>query len=225
MSSEGAELRELAERVPRLHVRTIFDVGANTGQTVRLFRRVWPDASILAFEPVQSTFERLQANVASDTDTRCFRLAFGDQRSRARMSSKPLGTMNRIVADSSPGDVAQEEVEVETGQHFCAGQGISAIDFLKIDAEGFDLKVCRGFEAMLREQKVAILQLEVGLQLHDKRHIPLHEFQTYLDSLGYRLFRIHNQRIDPRRPAGRRGNAIFVSDRTIAENTIEQPRS
>jgi hypothetical protein len=45
-------------------VQTVFDVGANVGQTSLPLRRRFPDARILAFEPHPRTYERLVAELA-----------------------------------------------------------------------------------------------------------------------------------------------------------------
>jgi len=222
MPTELEELKEFTSRVPRLAFKTVFDVGANIGQSVRLFRSLWPGADIYAFEPVQSSFQRLQSAVAAHANVKCYQIALGDQPMRASMQSQSLGKANRILSGANDTSGPVEEVEVETGARFCASHGIHSIDYLKIDAEGFDLKACQGFEPMLKEQQIGAIQIEVGMQLTDPVHLPLHAFLSYLHPLGYRLYKIHNQHVQSHRPVSRRGNAVFVSLRQIKVNTITE---
>ena len=52
------------------------------------------------------------------------------------------------------------EVPCITGDRFCEEQGIKHVDFLKIDAEGHDFAVLRGFEKKLRSNDVDWIQFE-----------------------------------------------------------------
>ena len=44
----------------------IFDVGANTGQSVNRFKRIFNDPVIHSFEPQHNVFKQLQNNYPSD---------------------------------------------------------------------------------------------------------------------------------------------------------------
>lgn len=44
----------------------IVDVGANTGQSIKRFKSVWPTSVIHAFEPNPSTFQQLSENHGND---------------------------------------------------------------------------------------------------------------------------------------------------------------
>jgi hypothetical protein len=59
-----------------------------------------------------------------------------------------------------PGKVSHIEVPCLTGDRFCEEEMIKHIDFLKIDAEGHDLAVLRGFEKKLRSNDVDWIQFE-----------------------------------------------------------------
>ena len=47
-------------------IDTIFDVGANVGETSLALRKRFRDARVLAFEPHPDTYERLRGNVESE---------------------------------------------------------------------------------------------------------------------------------------------------------------
>lgn len=216
--SELQELRSFSDRVRNQTFGTVLDVGANVGETTRMFRRVWPQARVHAIEPVQSTFERLQQEFAGDPQVSCYRLALGEKAGAARILSIPLKKMNHIVSPDNPVEGPVEDVQVETGARFCETHGITSIDFLKIDAEGFDLQVCRGFEPLLREERIASLQVETTLQMQHRLLLPLSEFLNYLHPLGYRVFRAHAQVVARDQPIAKRCNVVFVSGKLIREN-------
>ena len=70
-------------------VSTIFDVGANIGQSADNYHAWFPSARIFCFEPIPTTFRSLVANTEAKKDQiSCFNLALGDQRERFRCRSQ-----------------------------------------------------------------------------------------------------------------------------------------
>lgn len=196
--------------------RCIFDIGANVGQTTRQIRSVWPEVQVHAFEPVSSTFARLEENLGADPAVTLHRLAFGSRPGRARMLAMPGGVMNRIV-DRPVGNAMVEEVEVVVGDAFCAAQGIDRIDILKIDTEGHDLEVLAGFRNMLAERRVAYVEVECGIAPDNRMHVPFGRLADFLFAFGYGLFNLYaggraNLSARRRDRGIWYGNAVFVAE-------------
>lgn len=204
------QFHDFTTLLPNLKIKTIFDVGANTGQSARAFRKACPDADIYAFEPVEATYALLTSTLRRDKKTQCFQTALGDQRATLKIRAKP-GSLKNSIGDGDRG----ADVEVDTGDHFCSTLGIESINFLKIDAEGYDLKVCNGFAGMFAAQAIEVVQVEAGLNPQNLRHIPLEAFRECLTPWGYSLFRIYDQ---AGHPVAARCNAVFVSRALAAQN-------
>lgn len=209
------QIRDFRKALPALQMKTIFDIGANVGRTVRALRDAYRKTTIYAFEPVQGTFALLQEAVGRDPQIKCFNMAFGDVKTKLRMDATP-GSVKNKISDQSEG----REVDVHRGDEFCAEQGIDRINFLKIDTEGYDLKVCQGFSSMLRAGQIDLLQVESGLSPKNKLHVPLQAFKEYLEPIGYSLFRIYDQ---AGWPVARRCDAVFVSS-LVAESSRRPAR-
>ena len=47
-------------------IKTVFDVGANEGQSAQAFLRHFPHARIFSFEPTPATFEKLKGLAATE---------------------------------------------------------------------------------------------------------------------------------------------------------------
>lgn len=219
-AGDNKQLQEMRRRLPLVSYRTIFDVGANVGTTSQKYSVEFPSARIFAFEPVRSTFRQLQETAAALSNVTCFNLAMGDTATTAVMSAIPNSPSNKIVdADRKAEKGGVETVEVLTGDQFCAAHGVESIDFIKIDAEGFDLKVCIGFAGMLKAQTIDLLQVEAGMNSRNERHVPLEAFKSYLEPLGYFIFKIYDQAFERRAPQARRCNAVFISDRCIRRHS------
>ena len=202
------QIRDIITLLPTLKVRTVFDIGANVGLTAKEMALGFPKATIHAFEPVGGTYEMLEDAVREQPRIKCAQMAFGDMRSVVRMEAKAGWVKSKIS------DVGSVEVEVHRGDEFCASQGIERINFLKIDTEGYDLKVCQGFESMLKAGSIDLLQVECGLNSTNKLHVPFQAFRDYLDPLGYMLFKLYDQAGWP----VRRGDAVFIAPQVVRAN-------
>lgn len=168
----------------------VFDVGANTGQTVETFRTGFPKCTIHCFEPNSTTFRTLEQNVANLSDVHLWNFALGSssgprifqENSFSDMSSfLPLGRLGwgTITKTSS--------VEVKTVDQFCFDEGIDRIDVLKSDTQGFDLEVMRGAEDTIRASKLGLIYLEL---IFSDMYEDLPSFVEVLDFLESREFRL-----------------------------------
>jgi FkbM family methyltransferase len=211
--------------LPRAKVSTVFDVGANVGQSAKEFVKNFPDSQIYCFEPVEEVYRKLQAELRSHTNVRTFQFALGARAGQRQMVLQGPPEMNFLQpegADLSVYDEADlEQVSLQTLDDFCQKQGITHIDFLKIDTEGADLDVLKGTESMLDSQEVDIIQVEAGANWQNQRHVGFEYFSKFMAQRDYCLFGIYEQVNEwpTEAPNLRRMNPIFISDRIVKENT------
>jgi FkbM family methyltransferase len=76
-------------------------------------------------------------------------------------------------------------LEVKKANEYIIDNNITHIDFLKIDTEGFELKVLKGFENFLKN--ISIIQFEYGGTYIDAK-ITLEEVINYLKQYGFENF-------------------------------------
>lgn len=65
------------------------------------------------------------------------------------------------------------------------------IDFLKIDAEGYDLHVLRGASKLLAQQKIGVIQFEYNIPWKTVNSTLKEAFEL-LKSFGYQVFLLKN---------------------------------
>jgi FkbM family methyltransferase len=146
-----------------------FDVGASQGMWSAAVLERNPSATVFAFEPMPTAFERLAAHLGDRVHLNpC---ALGDTAGHAEMFAPPgddqrngeLASLH--VRDLSRFDLAVEtigRVEVQRLDDFCAENEIARIDLLKIDTEGHELAVLTGAERMLAAGAIGAIQFEFG---------------------------------------------------------------
>ena len=87
--------------------------------------------------------------------------------------------------------VVSYSVPVRKLDDYAREQQLGRIDFLKIDAEGFDLHVLEGASRLLEEQAIDVFMFEYADGWISSRRF-LQEASAYLSSKPYTLYRLYN---------------------------------
>jgi FkbM family methyltransferase len=217
-------LSEIKVVLPNLEIRRVLDVGANKGQSVEKIAEAFPGAEVHAFEPAPAAFDILAATFGAIPKLTLHRMALGAKTKQSQITNRGSSTSNKIL--EQPLSEASLPVDMMTGDEFCADRGIATIQLLKIDTEGYDYEVLRGFEATLGGEAIDLIQVEASLNPDNKKHVGLRQFERLLYPLGYRLFGIYEiVRQFTGIPHLRRCNPVFISRSCANRNTpIKSPR-
>jgi FkbM family methyltransferase len=201
--------RDLDALIGRSTVRTVVDVGANTGQSALAFRRLFPQAHIYSIEPVAAIFAELQRNIRHLDRADCFNLALGASAGEVLVHTYDIGQLCSI--DHADGASGAERATMTTLTAFAEGQGLEAVDFLKIDVEGHELQVLEGARDVLAAWRVGFILVETGLDDTLPRFTPLARVQHLLRPLGYELYGLYDQSSWTDHVSLMYANALFVA--------------
>lgn len=169
----------------------IFDIGACDGYTSKVFKNIFKDARIFAFEPFPNSFELLKKNVALLKNVSAHQYALSNtmgtqeffvNRSKATNSLLPARDTNSFMDDHV---VFENNISVQTTtlDNFVNEHNINEIDILKLDVQGGEKLVFEGAKETLLNHKAKIIYCEIwfiegyhGQPLyHDVAHL-LHQF-------------------------------------------------
>jgi FkbM family methyltransferase len=144
-----------------------FDVGANVGDWAVMFEGLCAPAAIYCFEPLPPTFAKLNAAVGGRARIRPFNFGLSDAAGRVAFAYDPghdyfSSAVTDVFATIHGLAYEQVECEVRTGDAFCAEAGVTEIDFLKVDTEGYEGRVLAGFREMLDAGRIRVIQFEYG---------------------------------------------------------------
>ncbi|MEX2287043.1 MAG: FkbM family methyltransferase [Planctomycetaceae bacterium] len=204
---------------------TIFDVGANKGQTAANYRRRFPAAEIYCFEPFPESVATLQAAFSNDEHTHVVPKAVAEKSGTATFyvtkfdathSLLPRFTSGRRYYPEWAGPKETIDIEAIALDDFIGDKRISTVDILKMDVQSGELLVLRGAQSLLRTAGVSLIYTEIMFVPHYEGSPLFHEMTSYLSGFGFSLFQIYNLHTAPNGQL-RFGEAIFVSDRVRSD--------
>jgi len=177
--------------------RLCLDVGANVGHFADEYLAEFSDSDIHCFEPTPQALETLRQKAAKNSHITVNPKAVGKTRGTSTFNLNAKSVTNSLLAASSDSAqwapasyMAKEtslEVEVITLDDYCAAGNIQHVDLLKIDAQGYDLKVLEGAQRLLQEKRVNWIYIEMLLVPLYEGQCFFHEIHQFLHPLGYNL--------------------------------------
>lgn len=165
-NGESRVLDILAKSLEGTNTPTIFDVGANIGDWSNIAAQVFPQSNIYSFEPIPKTFARFKENTQSQTNIHAFNVGLSDKDEELTFAyNADNDAYSSALIDAFEDghhyiDHSFDKGKLTTGDSFCQENNINNIDFLKIDTEGYEGHVLRGFEHMLSSGKIHVIQFE-----------------------------------------------------------------
>ena len=197
MRYEQFEIELLSERIKPGSV--LIDIGANAGLHSIQLARALDELKVLACEPVGSTFDVLERNIAkNDVSGRvdAIRLALSDAPGTLRLTNR-LHVGNFVVPDGvAAANEVTEEVQSRPLDDVLAERGVQRVDAIKCDVEGAELSVLRGARVTL-ERDHPLLLLEIDQRWAARYGNTGADVVGFLSGLGYRYERLVDDRLLP----------------------------
>jgi FkbM family methyltransferase len=185
--------RWLIERLVRNNaLRTAFDVGANRGDWTALLLRLSPPAHVHCFEICPPTFERLRTRFAASPNVTLNAVGLSDGAGEVNLAYSSdcdgLSSMVEIVCAANSQSI---KAQVTTGLLYCSQHSVTRIDLLKIDVEGAEHLVLKGFGDLLQPDRIPVVQFEYGMVNIASRFL-LRDFYELFTRRGYRVGKLYS---------------------------------
>jgi len=169
---------------------TVIDVGANVGvYTFSAALQVGAEGCVLAVEPFSGCVRCLQetCRINQLSWVKVCAGAASDRNGKVRLSLHTASELNEVVSGDAeeimkPGTF--EEVACFTLDSLIEQENVDQVDFLKIDAEGHEIKVLEGCDRILKEFSPTILYENIAARKGSNLAVA-----DFLIARGYQLFR------------------------------------
>lgn len=140
------------------------DVGANVGDwTAGMLTRKGDDPAfvLVALEPSESALAILHGRFDGDRRVTIVEAAAGDRPGTiAFLEERDAGKGSSLVPGFARVEGRTRDVRVTTVADVVRSAGWDGADVVKIDAEGYDLRVIRGAESLIAERRIGVVQFE-----------------------------------------------------------------
>jgi len=184
---EGTSLQVWRQLAPQAQV--IVDVGANTGIYALVARCLNPTATVVALEPVERVFRRLQRNIElNGGNVIAEKLAACDTTGVATMydvrgDHEYTASLDHSMPTLCRVSAVEYTVATKRLEDVLSDAGLRSVDLLKIDVELFEPQVLLGLGAFLSNCKPALL-IEILTEQVAR------EVTEIIRDLGYNIFQV-----------------------------------
>lgn len=193
----------------------IFDVGANVGDATQTYLKLFPQATIYAFEPFPDTVAELRRKLDDHSQVHVCPVALSDQVGMSELFISNASVMNSLIQPIPSkawgfGDTPETVmVETQTVDQICADENLDEIQIMKLDVQGGELKVLSGSKQLLSQGNIGLIYTEMLIvPLYEEQPL-FHDLHSFLSKYDYSLFNLYSLRESPLGQI-RWADAIFV---------------
>jgi len=161
-------------------ITTIFDIGCRNDSEFINF-----NGEVHYFDPVDNFINELKNK--NNNNFKSFYNNFGLSNETKELFYFPKyqSFYDRINSCKISDEDNKIVLQVKTGKEYMIQHNIKNIDFIKIDTEGYEFNVIKGFEEYI--ENISIIQFEYGGTFLDNK-VKLNDVVNYLKNLGFHKF-------------------------------------
>ncbi len=167
-------------------IKTVLDIGANTGQFASEIRAILPNAQIYSFEPIRECFEELSSRGDSSGKFKTFNFALGDKNGEMPINKSAYSPSSSILWMSDvhkelfphTKEHTQEKIEVKQLDGIIPNLNLEREILIKVDVQGFEDKVIIGGVETFKLAKVVLIE---------NSFVELYEDQPLFDNIYEKL--------------------------------------
>jgi FkbM family methyltransferase len=188
----------------------IVDCGANDGRDTVELAELWPAGRLYAFEPLPAIFQELRRTVAGHANVSCHDVALADRDGTMtfHVSNPPFTGSSSLLApkdifDANRGTTFGQSIAVRTltMDSWAAAHGVTGIDLLWLDMQGYELAAMRAAPRIMATVRAVYIEVSLVEFYHGCPLYP--EVRGWMEAQGFQVVR----ELIPWRHSG---NVLFV---------------
>ena len=151
--------------------KRVLDIGAWAGtwsHAMQKFRK-----SIVAFEPDGINFECLHKNLGPFNHITCNQNAIGEKIGRVSLTEDTFTQAKRV-------EDKEGKIQMFTVDYY----NYSDVELIKIDVEGYEMRVLEGATQTLKSVKFLMIELNNNTKKYGSNNL---QVEKYVESLGFRI--------------------------------------
>ena len=176
---------------------TIIDVGTNIGETLLNFALLNKRGVNIGFEPVPFLFERAKENIRLNRAENIVLLNLALSNDNSTLFFNYVNNNNSggiFLTSETTMESASSRVQSIRLDDYVACNNTKNISLIKIDVEGFEMKVLQGAIQTIKKHKPTLF-LELDNNLLRKQQSNARELIDFIKSFDYEIFKAENGRV------------------------------
>lgn len=176
--------------VSKIRKGVILDVGANVGKYSKYIKMMNQDIDIFAFEPHPATYQRLIKNV-DGMDIKTYNVGVGASAGSLYLydyadkdGSSHASLYKDAIEQIHKGQAIAHKVRIISLDAFVIENNIDRVGLLKIDTEGHEMEVLKGFERCIRNNKVDLIHFEFN-EMNIASRVCFKDFWEFLPNYDF----------------------------------------
>lgn len=189
----SGEAHFVRHEISKIESGVVFDVGANIGRYSEMLRKSNGRIEIYCFEPHPKNFKLLKAK-ESALNLKAFQYGVGSLPSVMKLydyadgdGSSHASLYKGVIEEIHGKTSVVHDVNVISLSDFSAERRIDRIALLKIDTEGHEFEVLKGFESYIKSGKIDIIHFEFN-EMNVASRVFFKDFWDFLPN--YNFFRM-----------------------------------
>ena len=182
----------------------IFDIGANKGQSIERYLKIFNNPTIHSFEPIKDEIYKLEKKYQNNKNIYLNNFALGEKNEirnfnitaksdNSSFNEINLGT-NWIKTRSTQNNTSEEgyikkieKVKVSTLDEYVKENKIDKIDLIKIDTQGYEDKVLEGSLNTIKSNKISVIQTEIMFDNNYKKYFSFSDLEKFVIPYNFRM--------------------------------------
>lgn len=203
------DLDEMTKVLTKNSEPVIFDVGANKGQSIKRYKKLFKNSIIHSFEPNIDEINNLKKEYNNKKEIFLNNYAVGEKEGNLEFNINAASghssfydlipnttwikkRSRTIKIESQDYTIKKVSADIITLDNYAEKNKIKSIDILKIDTQGYEDKVLEGARNLLKNNKIKLIQVELIFSEIYKKSLQIYDIEKTLGPNGYKLFSISN---------------------------------
>ena len=157
-----SDMRLLLDK--RSHQPTIFDIGANVGESVDSLKSFFPNSIVHSFEPNISSYKLLSLHCKGYSNVYTYNQGLGSSVSDLIFYSNEYPFLSSFLEGGrySYGKILNQSLlNIQSSDSILYESNEISPNIIKIDVQGFELEVLRGSSRLLQSKSVDLIHIEL----------------------------------------------------------------